>query len=74
MRIRRLTTVAEVIDTIGGLRLQEITDRRSNNVTNWRNAGRFPPNTFVVMQAELKRLHCRAPDSLWGMIAAARAA
>jgi len=68
MKIRTLSTVDAVIDEIGSLRLQEITGKRSANLTNWRERGRFPPTTFKVMEAELKRLHCRARGSLWSQI------
>ena len=68
MGTRHPSTVAEVIDVIGSLRLQDITGKRSNNVSNWRAAGRFPPETFVAIQDELKAIGCRAPNSLWRMI------
>jgi hypothetical protein len=68
MRIRHLANVADVIEAIGSLRLQEITDKRTNNVSNWKAAGRFPPETYVAIQAELKAIGCRAPIGLWRMI------
>jgi hypothetical protein len=68
MKIRDLSTADDVIGAIGRLRLQQLTGKRTNNVTNWSAAGRFPPETYVVMQQELRRINCRAPDSLWRMI------
>jgi len=68
MQNRQLKNVADVIQAIGSLRLQDITGKRSNNVSNWRAAGRFPPETYVAIQVELEAIGCRAPNSLWRMI------
>jgi hypothetical protein len=68
MKNRELRTVDEVIDAIGGKRLQQITGRRSANITNWRERGRFPPHTFFVMTSELKRKRLCAPLKLWSQI------
>lgn len=73
MKIRRLTTAGSVIDAIGSKRLQAITGKRSNNLWNWRTAGCFPPETFVVIQDELARIECAAPPRLWKMIAPKKA-
>jgi hypothetical protein len=36
-------------------------------VSNWRSAGRFPANTYILIRGELKKIGRRAPDSLWSM-------
>lgn len=65
--IQKLRTVAQVIEAIGRERVQRITKRRSNNITNWKASGRFPPDTFLLLQGELQRVNCRAPAALWGI-------
>ncbi len=74
MKIRQLKTVEEVVAAIGRARLQEITGRRSQNITNWLSDGRFPPTTHLICQIELAHLHCRAPGSLWGQMEPRKAA
>jgi hypothetical protein len=37
------------------------------NVSNWRAAGRFPSNTYVLFRTALMDLGFYAPPSLWGM-------
>lgn len=64
MKIRALATVDQVIEAITPVRLRLITGRGQQNVTNWRRDG-FPTDTYVAIQAELKRLHFSAPDRLW---------
>lgn len=68
MKIRQLKTVEEVVVAIGRARLQEITGRRSQNITNWLSDGRFPPTIHLICLTELARLSCRAPGSLWGQV------
>lgn len=52
---------------LGGRRLQQLTDRASNNVTNWRTAHRFPPDTFLIITGELGRIGYEAPPRLWNI-------
>ena len=66
--IRECRTVASVIDAIVRERVQRVTKRRSNNLTNWKAAGFFPPEFFLVLQAELRRVNCRARPGLWRMV------
>ena len=73
MEIRELRTVTDCIDAIGRERVQRVTKRRSNNLTNWKAAHRFPPYTYLLLQHELSRVNCRARAALWG-IAEPRAA
>lgn len=63
-----LTTASEVIDRLGGTAATaRLTSRRDQHVTNWRRSGRLPPDTFLIMQSELRRLGAEAPPSLWGI-------
>ena len=68
MKIRELKSTAEVIDAIGRDRFMALTGKSTQQTTNYKSTGRFPPETFVVLQDEIERLRCRAPRSLWGMI------
>jgi hypothetical protein len=80
MKIKQLSTVGEVIEVIGSLELQQLIGKRTNNLTNWRTAGNFPPETYAAMKDELERLgrerriQYRAPRSLWRQIGSGRAA
>ncbi len=74
-QLRELTTTADVIDALdraGSVAL--LTGRTTNAVHNWKSAGSFPSNTFVVMQAALRVRGCTAPPSLWGMVSAPESA
>jgi hypothetical protein len=68
MAIRQLQTPDQVVDVIGRDRVMAITQKRTNNVTNWLSSGHFPPETFFVMDLELRKKRCRAPLKLWRMI------
>jgi hypothetical protein len=68
MKIYQLDTAAEVVEKITRDRLYKITGKRSQNVTNWLTAKTFPPDTFEVMQLELRRIGFRAPSKLWRQI------
>ncbi len=73
--LRELATTADVIDTldrVGAVAL--LTGRTTNAVHNWKAFGRFPSNTFVVMQEALRAKGCTAPASLWGMVSAPESA
>lgn len=64
-----LQTVREIIDALGGAgEIARLTDRETNHVVNWRNEGRFPAKTFLVITAALKERGHSAPIALWGMI------
>ena len=67
--LRELTTTADVIealDRVGSVAV--LTGRTTNAVHNWKASGKFPANTFVVMQEALRRKGCTAPTSLWTMV------
>jgi len=68
-----LQTTDDVIDALGGTKaVAEIVSRRPQAVSNWREKvrGRFPPETYLILTAALKRRRLSAPSSLWGMSAA----
>jgi hypothetical protein len=66
--MRCLETTDEVIDFLGGNKaVSEATGRGSQAISNWRSRGKFPPETFLVLQALLKARRVKAPASLWGI-------
>jgi hypothetical protein len=69
MVIRALKTASEVIDACGGTAIVQRKTRRKHMtaVSNWRGENRLPPDTFVVLNAELVAQNLSAPLSLWGM-------
>jgi len=73
MKIRRLQNVPQCIEAIGPERVKLLTGKRSQNLTNWKASGFFPPETFVVLTDALRSINCTAPPSLWRMIRPTRA-
>lgn len=73
--VKRLKTVEEVIEALGGLKtVGELNKRTSANAAwNWVDRGAFPPNTYVVMKKALQEIGATAPDSLWNMVEPERA-
>ena len=70
-----LTTVAEVIEQLGGpTAVGRIAGRSAQSVVNWRAAEKFPADTFLILDAALKQRDLSAPPSLWGMLEPERAA
>jgi hypothetical protein len=67
--IRKLHSVQEVIDELGGYdAVKSLTNRSSQSVIpTWKWRKKFPPNTFAVMRAALLARGAIAPASLWGM-------
>lgn len=71
--MKELHTQSEVIDALGGN--EPVADICSTSgrpctgkvVSNWRKHG-FPSRTYLVLQAALLKVGCRAPDELWNMI------
>ncbi len=60
--------VADVIETLGGpTAVGKLVGRSPQSVVNWRAANRIPPDTFLILQAELRSLGKVAPPALWGM-------
>jgi hypothetical protein len=63
-----ISTVAEAIDKLGGVRKTgEVVERRPEAVNNWRRTNKFPAETYVAILAALHVHGCTAPPSLWGM-------
>ena len=60
-------TPTDVVEALGGVkrvaRMMHTTDRA---VYNWQNT-KFPANTYVAMQTQLRKLELEVPDSLWAM-------
>lgn len=67
--MQNLTTTGEVIDALGGNAVvAEMTKAKNKNVIyNWRAAGKFPANTYILFQSELRHRNLTAPDRLWAM-------
>jgi hypothetical protein len=62
-----LSTTTAVIDAIGYERVCQLTASTPQTVSNWRGWDHFPPNTFVVLSDELRRIRRAASASLWRM-------
>jgi hypothetical protein len=63
-----LKTSGTVIDALGGNQaVMKLACTTAANVSNWRAAGRFPSNTYVLFRTALMDLGFYAPPSLWGM-------
>lgn len=64
-----LTELADVVTVLGGpKRLAALTSATREAVWNWLNIFKaFPPNTFVIMTDELKKLGYGAHPPLWKM-------
>lgn len=67
MKIRLLKTVPAVIEEIGTDRVKALTGRDKQHLSNWKASGRFPPDTFLILEDELAGRRCKAPSSLWGI-------
>jgi hypothetical protein len=73
MEIRELKTTSDVIDEFGGtVAFSRLIGKSKQSVSNYRASGRFPPETFLFVTAELRRRRRSAAPSLWGMDAPAR--
>ncbi len=63
-----LETASEVIDALGGTAaVARLTNRQMQHVSNWRSTGRLPPDTFLIMTAELHKIRLAAPSEIWGI-------
>lgn len=68
MDLKPLTTTAEVMDALGGIRaVAALTGRKYTAAANWRRFPTFPSNTYVIMTDALRQVGYQAPHSLWGM-------
>jgi hypothetical protein len=67
MALVRLSTTAEVMRELGGIRpVAALTGTDWKNVENWSRAERFPARYFLVMWLELVSRGFHAPPDLWG--------
>jgi len=66
---RKLATVEEVVEALGGNRqVAALTGRKSlHAVSMWKARGSFPSNTLLIMQAALNARSQKAPSKLWGI-------
>ena len=56
----------DVIDALGGVpAVAKLLKTSRRSVYNWRK--KFPANTYVVLQTELRKHQLNVPDSLWTM-------
>jgi hypothetical protein len=63
-----LNTAEAVVDALGGIMVvAEMTGTKRSGVYNWLATGRFPADTYLLLQAELKSRNLVAPDYLWPM-------
>jgi hypothetical protein len=63
-----LQTVDDVIGALGGVAaVKTLTECSTSTIWNWKNSGRFPSDTYVVMNAALAMRGKSAPVSLWRM-------
>lgn len=63
-----LLTVHDVIEELGGnAEAAKLLGVQYNTVCNWKMFGRFPSDTYVMMQKALKMREQTAPDHLWQM-------
>ena len=66
--MRPKTTTSKIIDALGGSgEVAKIFGINPHVVYNWRSYNKFPANTYVALQARLKRRGIQAPDHLWAM-------
>lgn len=63
-----LETAEQVFDALGGNPgVAELTLSTPSRVSNWRSAGRFPSNMYVIMNDALRERGKTALAALWGM-------
>jgi hypothetical protein len=75
MESTNLRSVDAVIDVLGGTKkVAQLTGCTAAAVSNWRNAGKFPSNTYLLLKASLGDRSHEPPDTLWTMKEPERAA
>ena len=63
-----LNTVEDVINALGGpAAVAKLSAGTLNSIYNWRAANKFPADTYLLLQSELRLRHLVAPDHLWPM-------
>jgi len=64
--VMHITNVEDVIDALGGNELvAELTSNTITAIYNWRANGKFPADTYLLIQDELKSRGRNAPNHLW---------
>lgn len=67
--MKQLESAREVISALGGNdAVEAMTGRDYKTVCGWGVKDRFPPETYVLMTAELAAYGFTAPPSLWRQI------
>ena len=70
-----LHTTSAVIKALGGTaKVARLVGRSMQAVSNWKERGAFPSETFVLLTTALSAEGKSAPASLWGMIEASEVA
>ncbi len=68
---RELQTTSEVIEALGGpTAIGLITGRSTQAAWNWKQTGRLPADTYLVISKALELKDLAAPIALWGMVPA----
>ena len=71
--LNELISARDIILALGGNQsVAELTTtpekpRKTQHITNWKNEGRLPADTFLVVSAKLAELGYRASPALWGI-------
>ena len=66
--MREIKTVAEVLDLLGGNQgVALLTHATHKAVSNWRQAKKFPANSYLIINERLRQLGYTAPTTLWAM-------
>lgn len=65
---KKCSTAAQIVFALGGNGpVAELTGRKTQHVTNWKDAGRLPANTYLVLKDALARKGYTASPKLWGI-------
>ncbi|MBX9844256.1 MAG: RES family NAD+ phosphorylase [Xanthobacteraceae bacterium] len=68
MTLRQLGSASEIIDLFGGTSATaKLIGRTPQHVSNYRQSGRLPADTFLLIKRELAKHGCEAPPSIWGI-------
>jgi len=63
-----ISTVENAVEALGGIAaVAEMTNSSPSAVYNWRAADKFPADTYLLVQSELRARGLVAPDNLWPM-------
>lgn len=63
-----LHSASEIVAKLGGnAAVARMTGRTPQQIWNWKNSGRLPPDTYVILLDALTVFACTADPSIWGM-------